>query len=57
MRKGMKTYKVKFIFFKLYKTIEVTATSVNEAEQMICEKFSIPKSLKSKCGFNTTLVK
>ena len=53
----MKTYKVRFIFFKMYKTMEISATSVNEAEKVVCEKYSIPKSLKVQCYFNTTLVK
>ena len=57
MNKKIKTYKVKFIFFRLYKSIEVTAASVDEAEKIVCEKYSIPKALKKECKFKTTFVK
>jgi len=57
VNKKIKTYKVKFIFFRLYKSIEVTAASVDEAEKIVCEKYSIPKALKKECKFKTTFVK
>ena len=56
-REKMKTYKVRFIFFKLYKSIQVTATSLKDAEAVVCEKYQIPKALKINCHFYTTLVK
>ncbi len=57
MGRQVKTYKVSFIFFKLYKSIEVTAINVNEAEKIICDRFLIPKKLKKDYHFRTTLVK
>ena len=57
MGRQVKTYKVSFIFFKLYKSVEVTAINVNEAENIICDKFLIPKKLKKDYHFRTTLVK
>jgi hypothetical protein len=57
MARQVNTYKVRFIFFKLYKSIQVTATSVKEAETIVCEKYQIPKALKINCHFYTTLVK
>lgn len=53
----MKTYKVKFIFFKLYKSVELSALSLSDAEKEVCEKYSISQQMKQKCGFKTTLVK
>ena len=53
----MKTYRVRFIFFKLYKSIEVSAISLADAEKEVCEKYLIPKALKVQCHFYTTLVK
>lgn len=53
----MKTYKVRFIFFKLYKSIEVSAINVADAEREVCQKYSISPALKIQCKFKTTLVK
>jgi hypothetical protein len=53
----MRTYKVKFIFFKLYKSIELSAHNVSDAEKEVCEKYGISQQMKQKCGFKTTLVK
>ena len=57
MRNKMKTYRVKFIFFKLYKSIELSAKCLSDAEREVCERYSIPKKLKKQYHFNTTLVK
>jgi hypothetical protein len=57
MGRQVKTYKVSFIFFKLYKSVEVTAINVNEAENIICDRYLIPKKLKKDYHFRTTLVK
>lgn len=53
----MKTYKVKFIFFKLYKSVELSALSLSDAEKEVCNMYSIPMSMKTKYYFKTTLVK
>lgn len=53
----MKTYRVKFIFFKLYKSIELSAKCLSDAENIVCDKYMIPKKLKKQYHFNTTLVK
>jgi hypothetical protein len=57
MKTKMKTYKVRFIFFKLYKSIELSAKNLTDAENEICEKYLIPKRLKREYKFHTTLVK
>lgn len=53
----MKTYRVKFIFFKLYKSVELSALSPSDAEKEVCSRYSIPISMKAKYHFKTTLVK
>lgn len=54
---NMKTYKIKFIFFKLYKSVELSALSLSDAEKEVCSMYSIPMSMKAKYYFKTTLVK
>jgi hypothetical protein len=53
----MKTYKVKFIFFKLYKSVELSALSLSDAEKEVCNMYSIPILMKAKYHFKTILVK
>lgn len=52
----MKTFKVKFIFFKLYKCVELSAHSASDAEREVCEKYGISQQMKAKCGFKTIFV-
>ena len=54
---SMKTYKVKFIFFKLYKSVELSALNLSDAEKEVCNMYSIPILMKTKYHFKTILVK